>query len=63
MKTKLIRRKPVEVISSGLTRQQDLAEHDAVLIVNPDKFVMPPDGRAFELVIAFGDPSDKDASA
>lgn len=58
MKTKIICRKPVEVISSGLTRQQDLNAIDAVLIINPDKLELPADDRPFEFVISFGDPNE-----
>ncbi len=58
MKTKIIWRRPVECISSGLTRQQDLNATDAVLIINPDKVDLPPDGKPFDLVISFGDTNE-----
>lgn len=62
MNTKVFWRKPVEVISSGLTRQQGLTDYDAVLIINPDKFELPVDGEQFEIVITFGEPNEDPAN-
>lgn len=58
MRTKIIWRDPATVISTGLTRCKDLREHDAVLIINPEKVEFPTDGQPFDIVVTTGETNE-----
>lgn len=62
MKTKIIWRDPATVISTGLTRCKDLREHDAVLIINPEKVEFPEGEQPFDFVITTGECNEDPAN-
>lgn len=54
MKTLIMQRDPAKVISSGLVRKADLNQWDAVLIINPDKIQVTPEGGPYEFLVTTG---------